>query len=247
MLELSAAQRLIWRAQQSDPSGPACNIGEYVEIRGSIDPLLFEQALRRLAGETEALRLRLVEHAEGPRQIVGDDLAWPMPVIDVCAEGDARAAAEEWMKADLAQPIAPTIGPLFQYALFKVSGDRFLWYARYHHLIADAYGMWLSARRVAEVYSAICGGESLDRNGSGALATLVEDDAAYRESEQYARDQRYWTEYLLERSEPADLSFSTRPPARPHGFLRELRTCLIQTSTVYDRWRAAPGSVSPGS
>ena len=57
------------------------------------------------------------------------------------------------MKADLAQPIDPTRGPLFGFALFKASATRFFWYARYHHIVLDGFGMWLVARRVAEVYT----------------------------------------------------------------------------------------------
>src|SRR6266852_2676434 len=112
VLPLSSAQLGIWFAQQIAPSSPAYNIGEYIEIDGSVDPILFEEALRRVVVETEALRVQIVERAEGPRQIVGDPPAWSMPVIDVSAEADARAAAESWMKADLARPLEPARGPL---------------------------------------------------------------------------------------------------------------------------------------
>src|SRR5712691_4529399 len=59
-LPLSTAQLGIWFAQQIAPSSPAYNIGEYIEIHGSIDPLLFEQALRKVVIEVEALRVRIV-------------------------------------------------------------------------------------------------------------------------------------------------------------------------------------------
>ena len=131
VLPLSSAQLGIWFAQQIDPSNPVYNIGEYLEIEGFVDPLLFERALREVVVETEALRVQFIEDAEGPRQIIDDSPAWSMPLIDVSVETDARVAAESWMKTDLARPIDPTRGPLFGYALFKASADRFFWYARY--------------------------------------------------------------------------------------------------------------------
>ena len=67
------------------------------------------------------------------------------------------------MKADLARPIDPTRGPLFGFALFKASATRFFWYARYHHIVLDGFGMWLVARRVAEVYTALCAGTGIAR------------------------------------------------------------------------------------
>ena len=59
-LPLSAAQLGIWFAQQIDACPFAYNIGEYIEIEGSIDPILFKRALEQVICETEALGLRIV-------------------------------------------------------------------------------------------------------------------------------------------------------------------------------------------
>jgi hypothetical protein len=88
MFPLSAAQLGIWFAQQINPSSPAYNIGEYIEICGSVDPILFEQALQRVITEAEALRLKIIDHVDGPRQIIAPPSAWSMPIIDVSAEPD---------------------------------------------------------------------------------------------------------------------------------------------------------------
>ncbi|MFZ1090833.1 MAG: condensation domain-containing protein, partial [Xanthobacteraceae bacterium] len=93
-LPLSAAQLGIWFAQRIGPSASAYNIGEYIEIEGSIDPILFKRALEQVICETEALGLRIAEQAGGPWQVVGVSPACLMPVIDLSAEADARAAAE---------------------------------------------------------------------------------------------------------------------------------------------------------
>src|SRR4051812_17412770 len=152
-LALSSAQLGIWFAQKLDPASAAYNIGEYVEIDGPVVLPLFERALRQVVSEAQSLRLQFSEQAGEPRQFIGAPTAWPLPIVDVSAEADPRAAAETWMKADLVRPIDPTVGPLFGFALFKASDTRFFWYARYHHIVLDAFGMWLVARRVAEVYT----------------------------------------------------------------------------------------------
>ena len=204
-LPLSAAQLGIWFAQQLNPSGSAYNTGAYIEICGSIDPPLFEQALRQVVVETDALRVRISEHADGPRQIVGAPPAWSLPIIDVTTETDPRAAAEAWMKADLARPIEPTRGPLFGYALFKASADRFYWYARYHHIVMDGFGKWLVARRLADIYTQLGAGRTTQDGAFGALAVLLDADAAYRGSEQFAQDRRFWFDDLVGRPEPVSL------------------------------------------
>ena len=78
VLPLSAAQLGIWFAQEIDPLNPVFNVGEYVEIRGALDPFLLERALRQVVAETEALRVQFIEHADGPRQVVGGPPPWSM-------------------------------------------------------------------------------------------------------------------------------------------------------------------------
>ena len=164
----------------------------------STDPLIrscLNRALQKVISETEALRVQFVERAGVPKQIVGASHAWSLPIIDVSSDADPWAAAEAWMKADLARPIDPTRGPMFGFALFKASKARSLWYARYHHLVMDAFGMWLVARRVAEIYTQLGRGAAQD-GAFGSLAALVEEDAAYRASEQFRQDREYWLDQL---------------------------------------------------
>src|SRR3954452_22205559 len=77
-LPLSDAQLGIWFAQTIDPSSPAYNLAEYLEIAGPIDATLFEAALRQVVSETEALRVRFVSGADGPRQIIGAPPDWSL-------------------------------------------------------------------------------------------------------------------------------------------------------------------------
>ena len=218
VLPLTTAQLGIWFAQQIDPLDPAYNVGEYVEIHGYLDPFLIGHALRQVVVEAEALRVRIVERADGPGQVIDAAVEWSMPVIDVSAETDPQAAAESWMKSDLARPIALTRGPLFAFAFFKASPDRFFWYARYHHIVMDAFGMCLVARRLADVYTQLSIGRTAPDGSFGSLGVLLEEDAVYRGSEQFARDRQYWSDCLAQRPESLDLG--GRRSVKSHGFLR---------------------------
>ncbi len=100
----------------------------------------------------------------------------------------------------------------------KSSSERYFWYARYHHIVMDAFGMCLVARRVAEVYTELADGRAASDGLFGPFAALLEEDAAYRASAQFARDQQYWSD-----SSPAGLSRSTlggRASDKSQGFLR---------------------------
>ena len=109
------------------------------------------------------------------------------------------------MRADLARPIDPTSEPLFGFALFKVSADRFFWYARYHHIVMDGLSMALVARRLADVYTKLKVGPAGLGGVFGKLTDLLDEDAAYRTSEQFAEDRQYWLDRLSDRPDRVSL------------------------------------------
>jgi amino acid adenylation domain-containing protein len=228
-LPLTAAQLGIWFAQKRNPSDPGYNIGEYVEINGLIDVSVFERALHQVISEADVLRIQLTEHRGNPGQIIQARAEWTMRIIDLSAEADPRAAAESRMRADLAKPIEMTAGPLFAFALFEASPNRYFWYARYHHIVMDCFGMSLIARRVAEVYTELRSGQSAGHGWFGPLAHLIEADLAYRGSEQFARDRQYWLDRSASASEVVMLGSGAE--AKSHGVLRQ--SAYLDVSRVH--------------
>ncbi|MGH3915950.1 MAG: amino acid adenylation domain-containing protein, partial [Pseudonocardiaceae bacterium] len=226
VLPLSAAQREIWFAeQQFSTANQVYKLGEFTEIYGPVDPVLFETALRQVVAEADCLHVRFVEHSDGPRQVV-EPSDWLMPVVDVSEEPDPRTAAQAWMAADMARPMDLTRGPLFSYALIKLGLDRFLWYQSYHHIAMDMFGFSLIARRIAAVYTALTQGLTCDQSTFGSLRELLDSDFSYRVSEQFAQDQEYWKKRLADRPEPTRLA--DRPSRTPEMIFVHQTTHLSQ-------------------
>ncbi|MEU7202334.1 amino acid adenylation domain-containing protein [Streptomyces sp. NPDC045470] len=217
-LPLTAAQTGLWYAQALDPASPAQNTAEYLEIHGPVDPALFSDALHRVVAEADALRVRIVETAEGPRQLPLSTVPAPLPLhlADLRAEADPDGAARAWMRADLAEPFDLAAGPLFAHALFRVGDTRWLWYQRVHHVVMDGFGYSLLARRTAEVYTALATGEPVGLDPFGRLTDLVDDDAAYRASDAYEADRQHWNEAFADRPEAVNLAGRTALPSRTH-------------------------------
>ncbi|MGV2687301.1 hypothetical protein GNF82_23945, partial [Clostridium perfringens] len=115
----------IWYAQQLDPVNPIFNTAECIEIRGPIDPVLFERALRQVVVEADALHVRCGEEVDGPWQSIDPSPDWVLHVLDVSGEKDPHHAAQSWMEHDLAQAVDLSRGPLFTEALFKIAADRY--------------------------------------------------------------------------------------------------------------------------
>ena len=218
-LPLSAAQLGLWFAQKIEPDNPTYNIGGAIEIHGPVDPRLFAAAYEQAMIETEALRVRFIEDSNGPRQVIDFGSEISLPLIDVSAESDPEAAAEECMKADLAKPVDLLRGPLFWFALLKVAPDRFFWYQRYHHIVMDGIGGVLFVRRVADHYAALTNKLPCVDNPFGSLNLAIEEDTSYRASDRFARDRQYWLERLADLPEP--VSLSGRIPTSCSHLLRE--------------------------
>ncbi|GAA0469940.1 hypothetical protein Ade02nite_32980 [Paractinoplanes deccanensis] len=210
-LELSAAQAGVWFAQHLDP-GPAFTTAAAVDIDGDVDPALFERALRRVLGEAEALRARFTGTADEPRQEIVAEPEWTLDVLDL---GDE--AADEWMHAQLAEPIDLATGPVFAEALIRRGPGRWTWYQRCHHIVMDAYTSALVAQRLAAVYTDLALGNEPSPSPFGSLADVVAEDVAYRSSGKWAADRAFWRDRL----DGAEVPGLAEGPARPSpAFLR---------------------------
>ncbi|MCX4587513.1 non-ribosomal peptide synthetase [Streptomyces sp. NBC_01481] len=218
-LPLTAAQREIWIAEQRlGKANRVFRVGEYLEIHGQVDPVLFEQALLLVVAEAGALHVRFVEERGEVRQVVHELGDWSPSLVDLSEEPDPERAARDWLDAAVARPMDLAEDRLFEYALLRVDADRFYWYQGYHHAVMDAFGSLLITRRVADVYTALAQGRPVGPSPFGSLSDLLAADQNYRISDQFADDRAYWTERFADRPEPAGLV--GRPTTTPERYLR---------------------------
>ncbi|MEU7576334.1 amino acid adenylation domain-containing protein [Streptomyces sp. NPDC041068] len=220
LLPLLAAQRGIWFAQALAPTVTHHSIADCLDIDGPLDPVLLQEAHRRVTTEMEALRLRFVETADGPVQYVDDAAEPPAHYFDVSSEADPRAAAEAWMRADMGKEVKLSEPPPFTTALFKLAADRFTLYRRVHHLLLDGGSLGTLHHRTAQVYTQLAAGRSVDDSPFRPFHMLVESETAYLASTRRERDRKYWLERLSDRPEPVRLT-TRRGPGGSEVLLRK--------------------------
>ncbi|PJM91998.1 non-ribosomal peptide synthetase [Streptomyces sp. CB01373] len=236
-LPLTAAQREIWLAEQRSRTPiPGYRVGECLEIHGPVDRELFESALRRVVDEVDALHVTFVDDGDGPRQVLRESWDWAPAHLDLSGEPDPRAAAVEWMERDLLRPLDLARDPLFGHALIKASPTEYLWYLNYHHVVLDAISSSMLRQRVGEVYSALADGGAVPPCPFGSLRDLVDSDAAYRASTDFAADRAYWTERFADLPAPTRLTDTS--VTDPH---RALRLAEERELRRPDALRAAAG------
>ncbi|WP_459549936.1 amino acid adenylation domain-containing protein [Nocardia sp. X0981] len=201
-LPLTGPQLGIWNAQQFDPESGRYLVGEVLEISGNdpIDVDLLAEAIRRTVAEAENMRLRFHDTEAGPRQFVGDEPAVLRPMIDLRGAADPVSLAHEAVALErhaAAQRCRGMVDRrLYDYTLIRLT-DTEVWCVQlYHHLIVDGYSAALLSRRVAAHYTALRRGNEPPAATFGAIAALVADEQAYRDSEQFTEDRRYWRDRL---------------------------------------------------
>ncbi|WP_369237452.1 amino acid adenylation domain-containing protein [Streptomyces sp. R21] len=205
-LSLTTAQHGVWFAQRFNPAATAFNSGHYLDIHGPVDADVLREAIRRAEAECGSYAVRFAETPEGPVQRITGAGTPPLEDIDLTGDTDPFEAALAWMNRDRGTPLDLTRDTLSRDALLKLGDERFLWYRRCHHILTDGFGGVLFTRRVAEIYAAAVRGEPAAGTPLGSLRTLIDDEAAYRRSEQYTRDRAHWTGQFAGHREPVSLS-----------------------------------------
>ncbi|MFD4949387.1 amino acid adenylation domain-containing protein, partial [Streptomyces sp. NPDC058409] len=194
--ELMAGQLAVWYAQQLAPDNRGFHTAEYLEIRGAAKSELLVEAAGRRLHEAESLRLRIRVIDGTPRQYVHDERDYPVHVVDLSNESDPRAAAEQWMNADLHRPMDLVGGPLSSQAVIKLGENLHFWYARVHQLAMDGMGAAVLAARGAEIYTSLLQDHDLNDGALEPVSVLLDAERAYRSSPEIEQDRQYWNDTL---------------------------------------------------
>ncbi|MFB7293632.1 amino acid adenylation domain-containing protein [Actinacidiphila glaucinigra] len=194
--ELTAGQLGIWRICQLDPGNPLFNMGEYLEINGGLKIGLLAEAIRQVVEVNDCYHVRFGGTDDRPHQRFVPSSDWTPHLVDVSAEAEPEQAALDWMRADMARPVDLWQGPLHTQAVFTLAGDRYFWYQRGHHLIADGLAGSSVVAQVADAYNALVEGEAGHAKGPGSFVELIDADTAYRESTDWESDRQFWLDTL---------------------------------------------------
>ncbi|HEY6432543.1 MAG TPA: condensation domain-containing protein, partial [Acetobacteraceae bacterium] len=224
-LPLLAGQRGIWLADRANPFPGRFVNAQATSFLGEFDSDIFTRAATQLVAETECLRLRIHEGADGLTQgILPPSDGIRLPILDFSAEVDPNAAAETWMNVAHADPIDPAREPPFAWALLRLGSGRTIWSQIYHHVAIDSTGRNLLVARLASIYTALATGrDPAARPSAPDFASLAALENAYLASRQSSTDLAWCLSQLDE--PPSVPSPSRRAVASADvGFHRASRT-----------------------
>ena len=216
--ELSGSQLGIWNALQLDPGNCLFVQAHYFDIAGDVDPELMDSAISRAVSEMDALNVKIVDSPEGPRQFFPPPAVWRTPFLDFSSETGSLAAAENWMRQDMAGSSDLSRWPYYTFALVKIESQRFLYYVRVHHIVGDGASALILSGRVAAIYSALLTDGNLQDESRPSWFETLDFEQQYRKSESFKRDRDYWLDRMKGWQGPATIS--GKPPSRTTAYIR---------------------------
>lgn len=160
-------------------------------LGGSIDFRVLHQAIARYVEETSAFHTVLEAAAALPMQRFVPEVRAEVSLLDLSAEADGLGALRALGAARTRIPFQMD-GPLYEVAAVKLSEGQAGVFIRVHHLIGDAYALYLFLQGVARHYrSFLERGEPALGVGSD-YADVLALEGRYFDSDRYRSDGEYW-------------------------------------------------------
>lgn len=192
---LTAYQKDIWLQHCLYPGETLHTIGGYLIMEGDLCVPCFMQAIREVTIHEEAIRITIGRKEQVPFQkfSVLEDI--PIEYIDYAGAEDGLDRCLEAMENSFQIPFDLYGHSLFEYKLFKVNGQQYYCFVKFHHIIMDGWGASVFFRRLADTYNRIMEkGENAE--GKNSYIPFIREHLEYLESSKYKDDAGFWKKKL---------------------------------------------------
>ncbi len=149
---LSVGQKALWFLHRSAPKSPAYHVGFTLRIHSPVDEHALMQALQRVVDRHEMLRASFKEDAGQVKQTISGACEVPFSVVDAAQwDGDEL---HEHVKRAYEQPFDLSRPPLLRGQLFRIDRSESIFLLTVHHLVYDAWSLWLTLEEIGDIYKA---------------------------------------------------------------------------------------------
>ncbi|GAX43747.1 amino acid adenylation domain-containing protein [Tolypothrix sp. NIES-4075] len=195
---LSINQKEIYIDQMMWTEGSHLNIGAIVTVQGAFDIEIFNYAINKVIRCYPGLRTRIYDYVGKPLQTIAPHQDEKVTLVDFSSYEDREERAQEYIKSEFATPFNfGENAPLTAFKLIRVTLEKHIIFAKYHHTITDGWGTAIFFREVIGTYNQIIkNGADTQIERNLALIDYLQDESAYLESRNFESDRSYWTKRL---------------------------------------------------
>ncbi|MCP4659279.1 MAG: amino acid adenylation domain-containing protein, partial [bacterium] len=243
-MPVSFSQEREWFLEQLEPSNPAYKIANPLRLAGPLDYAVLEAAVNEVVRRHETLRSTFPAVDGQPFQVIAEELAVQLPVVDLTALEPAHLEAEAGRLGidDILRRFDLERGPLVRITVLRLGEEDHVSLLTLHHIITDGWSSSILIGEMITVYEAFAAG------GPSPLPPLEVQYADYAaaqrrwlQGETLERLLSWWRERLAE--PPAALPL---PADRPRAAGLMVRSATMSVALA-PRLSAALRELSVGS
>ncbi|MFT5081081.1 MAG: amino acid adenylation domain-containing protein, partial [Planctomycetota bacterium] len=166
-IPLSRAQQRLWLQEQSAEPTARYNMAGAISLRGELDRVGIERALRALVSRHEILRTTFHESAgsHAAVQVVGKVPGKVLELLDLSTVSgwsedvsagtpDSNATLQRELQRVAKVPMDLARGPLARFLLLELAPDHFGLLLVMHHILGDGWSFGILASELSALYSA---------------------------------------------------------------------------------------------
>jgi amino acid adenylation domain-containing protein/FkbM family methyltransferase len=194
---LSAQQRRFWVLDQLERTDAPHNVAACLDIRGKLDAITLEKAIRAVLERHEVLRSRFVLENDEPRAITGPTGFLLLPVVSLTQipPTERRQAAFALAAKQLHQAFDLQAGPVFRATLYKLDDSDHLLALTFPAIVCDSVSSLILTKEIAAAYDAIVSSSPLPLPGP-QYSDYARSQEHYLRGGQYERDLAFWKSKL---------------------------------------------------
>lgn len=182
-------QMALWLERKMGNTGGYIHNGVLKKYYGQLDFECLKKAFTQVIKKHGILTCTFLEE-EGIVYITQNEISDDGFYFRQCKEGAQKAKME--IESLMQEPLDLEKGPLFRVALYQYTENEYYLAFWAHHIISDAYSLFLIEKDFYKFYDEIQNGISYEQTQVFYDLETIHEEAEYLTSKQYQEDLSYW-------------------------------------------------------
>ncbi|MCP4217376.1 MAG: hypothetical protein GY765_22225, partial [bacterium] len=189
--QLTNPQQRIWLTELLNDSLDMSNIGYLIEMKGRFDLQRLAQSIKHVVKANDGLQLRF-KFADKEKS----SLLQYIPEYEEMEVGVIHANSKDELFHKIneihRQRFNVTDKNLCAFYVFSINDEKFGFFEKAHHLVADGISATVVGLEIVDVYEKLTNNtfESLEKDAS--YIDFIKDEQDYIQSDKYAKSKQYW-------------------------------------------------------
>jgi amino acid adenylation domain-containing protein/non-ribosomal peptide synthase protein (TIGR01720 family) len=199
---LTHPQKRIWYMEKLYPDTSLYNIGGPSRIKGRVDLIIMDRAIRIFIKKNEGIRLQFFERDGEVFQKISEYDGGEIDFFDFSQSEKPEMEYNNWIEKEIQKKFKLIASNLYYFALFKISDiDRGI-FIRFHHIISDGWSVNIASEQIFGIYEKLLKGEDIGEDVEYSYIEYIANEQKYLNSDRFLKNRAFWINLFEELPEP---------------------------------------------